>query len=273
MLTIDTAFEKASALDVDQNNSDVYASTEASASLTAIDNTSEIPSTHSVTAVSNRASAYFFCGSQVLHICKKCRGGDAVYYKCPKVGHYSKVCKGGQQKAPSRTVSVSVFHPTLCAIEQAPDCLSFAVTEAVVGDKQLSVLIDLSSSLSYVHVCTVKTLLLSTHKSSLKVAMAVDSLQGTISRHCFVELTLQGVVYKNVCLGVMKNLCCDILLGQDLQRKHRRVTFECDGTRPEPVVSSLPPQTCAVAAAKPECPSLFDNLRPDCRPAYPFPSL
>ena len=41
--------------------------------------------------------------------------------------------------------------------------------------------------------------------------------------------------------------------------------IEYDGTRPE-LVSSLPPQTCAVAAAKPECPPLFDNLMPDCRP-------
>jgi len=42
--------------------------------------------------------------------------------------------------------------------------------------------------------------------------------------------------------------------------------FGYDGTRPELVVSSLPLQTCAVAAAKPECPSLFDNLMPDCQP-------
>jgi len=96
--------------------------------------------------------------------------------------------------------------------------------------------------------------------------MAVDTLQGTINRHCFVELTLKGVVYKNVHLGVAKDLCCDILLGQDFQRQNRRVIFEYDGTRPELDVSSLPLQTCAVAAAKPECPFLFDNLKPDCRP-------
>ena len=117
---------------------------------------------------------------------------------------------------------------------------------------------------NYVNDCTVKTLCLSTHKSSLKVSMAVDSLQGSF-RHCCVELTLQGVVYKNVYLGVMKDLCCDILLGQDFQRQNRRVIFEYDGTRPELVVSSLPPQTCAVAAAKPEC--------PPCRSASPMVSL
>ena len=127
-------------------------------------------------------------------------------------------------------------------------------------------LIDPGSSLSYVNESTAKTLCLSTHKSSLKVSMAVDTLQGTINRHCFVELTLKGVVYKNVHLGVAKDLCCDILLGQDFQRQNRRVIFEYDGTRPELDVSSLPLQTCAVAAAKPECPFLFDNLKPDCRP-------
>ena len=93
--------------------------------------------------------------------------------------------------------------------------------------------------------------------------MAVDSLQGSVSRHCFVELTLQGERH----LGVMKDLCCDILLGQDFQRQHRRVIFEYGGARLE-LVSSLPPQTCAVAAAKPDCPPLFYNLMPDCRPVF-----
>ena len=140
MLTINTAFEKARALDVAQKNSDSYASTKASASITASDNISEIPSTHSVSAVSNRAFTCFFCGSQVRHDRKKCPARDAVCYKCQKVGHYAKVCKGAQQKVPSGAVSASVFHPALCAIQQAQECLSFAVTEAVVGDKQLSVL-------------------------------------------------------------------------------------------------------------------------------------
>jgi len=54
----------------------------------------------------------------------------------------------------------------------------------------------------------------------------------------------------------MKNLCCDILFGQGFQQ-HRRVVFEYDGARSELVVFSLPPQTCAVGPAKPECPSLF----------------
>jgi len=184
---IDTAFEKARALDVAQKTSDACASTEASASLTAIGNTSEIPWTHSVSAVSHRASTCFFCGSQVRHNRKKCPARDAVCYKCQKGGHYSKVCKRDQQKAPSRTVSASVFQPIVCAIQQVPDCLSFAVTEAVVGDIKLSVLTDPGSLLSYVNEGTAKTLCLSTHKSStLKLSMAVDSPQGTISRHCFV---------------------------------------------------------------------------------------
>jgi len=68
--------------------------------------------------------------------------------------------------------------------------------EALVSNKQLSVLIDLVSSLSYVIERTAKTLCLSIHKSSLKVSVAVYSLQGTISRHCIVELTLQGLVCK-----------------------------------------------------------------------------
>jgi len=80
----------------------------------------------------------------------------------------------------------------------------------------------------------------------------------------------KGAVYENVQLKVMRNLCCDVLLEQeDFQRQHRRVVFTYGGTRPELVISSLPPETCAVTAATIECLSLFHDLTPSHLVAVP----
>jgi len=47
--------------------------------------------------------------------------------------------------------------------------------------------------------------------------MAVGSLQESVLGCCIVELTLNGIRYQNVALGVIKNLCSNVLLGQDFQ--------------------------------------------------------
>ena len=83
---------------------------------------------------------------------------------------------------------------------------------------------------------------------------------------CVVELTLNGIRYPNVTMGVMKNLCSDVLLGRDFQRQHERVVFVYDGTKPELEVSSQRKEACAVAAATVECPPLFNCLTSDWRP-------
>ena len=67
-LTIDRAFEKAPSI----KNSEAFVSTEASAWVTASSHNSEILSTHSVSVVSNRAFACFFCGRKIQNNRKKC---------------------------------------------------------------------------------------------------------------------------------------------------------------------------------------------------------
>jgi len=158
----------------------------------------------------------------------------------------------------------------VCSVQGAPECLSFAVTNVILGKRCLSTLIDPGSLLNLVNEDTTKTLHLPIYPSSHNVSMAVGSLKGSVLGHCFTEITLNGAVYENVESKVMRNLCCDVLMGQDFQRQHRRVVFTYDGTRPELAISSLPPENCAVTAATVECPSLFHDLTPSrCPVAVP----
>lgn len=71
--------------------------------------------------------------------------------------------------------------------------------------------------------------------------------------------------YKSVCLGILKNLCSDIILGQDFQKLHRSLQIMYEGTMPD-LVLSKPPVLCGLSAASVECPSLFTNLSSKCKP-------
>ena len=72
--------------------------------------------------------------------------------------------------------------------------------------------------------------------------------------------------YSQVKLGVLKNLCSDILLGGDFQSQHRKVIFEYDSKGSDFIVKNRENNACAVAAAFTKPSTLFDNLHPDCRP-------
>jgi len=129
---------------------------------------------------------------------------------------------------------------------------------------------DPGSSLSYVNE---KTAHLSIRTLTQNVSMTEGSLQESVFGRCVVELTLNGIRYPNVTMGVMKNLCSDVLLGRDFQRQHERVVFVYDGTKPELEVSSQRKEACAVAAATVECPPLFNCLTSDLASCMPDVSL
>jgi len=66
-------------------------------------------------------------------------------------------------------------------------------------------------------------------------------------------------------LGVIKDLCLDVLLGLDFQTKHKNVVFEFRGPG-MPLKIPFYPKYCALAAAKVVEPKLFANLLPGCQP-------
>ena len=75
-------------------------------------------------------------------------------------------------------------------------------------------------------------------------------------------MQINGSDYNDVKLKVLKNLCSDILLGQDFQSQHRRVIFEFNGKKDDFVVSP----TCTLSSASAKAPSLFHNLSKNCKP-------
>ena len=82
---------------------------------------------------------------------------------------------------------------------------------------------------------------------------------------CLLDLTVNGDTYPGIKLGVLKNLCCDVLLGSDFQSCHKRVIFEYNGPKPyfvaEKYVHPCPKTPSFMEPAK-----LLSILLSDCQP-------
>ena len=104
-----------------------------------------------------------------------------------------------------------------------------------------------------------------THPSSQNISMALTTLNTHVLGNCFIDLTLNGLVYITTRLGVLKNLCSDMILGQDFQKKQRSVTIKFDGFKPELIISNLI-SVCVLSEASLGKPSLLEHLLPGCKP-------
>ena len=129
----------------------------------------------------------------------------------------------------------------------------------------LSALIDSGSSDSFMSQTVAEQLNLKIHPSKQDISMALTSLKTHVIGHCFADIDLNQHVYTCTHLGVLKDLCSDIILGHDFQKEHERVTIEFGGSKPELIIPNSAP-VYAVSAATIDEPSLFSNLLPDCKP-------
>ena len=115
-------------------------------------------------------------------------------------------------------------------------CLSYAIATTYLSGHELSTLVDSGSSNSYINEKTTWRLNFFVSPSSQKNVYGSIYTERDIVRQCIVDLTLIGHTYRKVSFGVLKNLCCDVLLGEEFHGQHKRVSFEYDGSRPDMVI-------------------------------------
>ena len=266
-LILETAVQQARSLDLAQKNAEFYSQSRGINSDLAVAATSEpaqqkdpseaFPCTKLETS-SSVSKLCFYCG-RLPHSRNVCPAKNALCYKCHKKGHFANVCKQRVLKSQS----ASVASPSVCAIHKTPDCLSRASLTAVLADTEVSALIDFGSSCSFVNEHTAHLLKLRIVPCRDNVSMASSALKGNVFGCCNVDLRINDCNYFDVKLKVLKNLCCDILLGQDFQAQHKQVVFRYEGNKDDLVVSY---DSCALTAASADVPSLFSNLSPKCKP-------
>ena len=265
-LNLDTAFTQANSLDLAQQHSQAY-DTLKGAQVMAVpthnsdENSSSSDEKDHTASVSKPKKPCYFCGSKLPHLRRNCPARNALCFKCQKRGHFSKCCKSQRSPAAASPSSSQQMR----AIKTAPSCLSYSTIKSFVQGHELSTIIDSGSSMSFINDVTAKTINLPIESCRDEISLASSSTRGQIVGHCVVDLTIQGKKYEQIALGVLKDLCADLLLGGDFQKQHKRVVIHYDGSKPDLVV--LKNQHLSVVAASDVKPAnLFNNLAPECRP-------
>ena len=123
---------------------------------------------------------------------------------------------------------------------------------------------DTSSSESYIDHRLLKGLKLFLEGEPSAITMASTSHSAQVKGAVLVNFKVFNKNYPKFKLGVMEELCADVILGLDFMKLHSEIEFKMDG--PQEAISINRPlnKSCNVMAAKIEPPRIFRSISPDC---------
>ena len=83
-----------------------------------------------------------------------------------------------------------------------------------------------------------------------------------------MDLTVNGRPYKILHMKVMKNLCVDVILGNEFQLMHESIRFKLDGPLPALEIGYHQDDNakCGLTKLNVEPPDLFANIDPNYKP-------
>ena len=278
-LTLDQAYSQATSLDVAQKNSAAYSHPAVHVAAVDLPSTPEDDNSLCPDVLGQKpplannpplATTYsknkcFYCGGASHHR-RKCPAREAMCHTCAIKGHFSSVCMKKKQGNSVGNVATT-YSSSLCALGISaafPSSLSHAAVPIVINGVALTALIDSCSSESFINEQVANRLKLTLSPSTRNISMALTTLKTDIIGCCTADITLNNCTYTNVILSVLKDLCSDVILGHDFQKRHKRVTIELHGPQSDLIVSNSP--SCALAAASVDELSLFANVNPDSKP-------
>ena len=263
-LDLQSAFNQARALGVAQKNSEAYIPEPVAAAVAADDTHQCSPSEQQLLALPSQKKCSF-CGHQA-HIRKLCPARDATCFSCNIKGHFSSVCRAKNRRFGNQSATAALFKPSLCAVSSGcPQSLLHASVQIETKDQFLTALVDSCSSESFISESAVKRLNIKTFLTTCKSSMALTTLESELVGCCTINFSLNNTGYEHVTLGVLKNLCSDVILGYDFQKQHNKLIFPIGGEKPDLVISQEE-QFCALAAAQIEIPSLFSGIPENVKP-------
>jgi hypothetical protein len=252
-LSLDQALVQARCLEIAQRNSESFSTTPytsaAANGTSSTDDVEKMPSTIQIedpisAAVSQKC---YFCG-RLKHSRSSCPAKSATCHTCGKVGHFSNVCKSKSKFKTSATVM------TLATTNMK----NRALIKIKVNETYCSGLIDSGSHESYISEATASTLKLTTIATKPQpISMAASSLTMITTHKVYVNLSINDSMYRDVKLSVLKNLCHDIILGQDFLSLHKTVSINYGGRLENLSICSLMSQLTA---------STLFNLQKDTTP-------
>ncbi|GAB1599994.1 uncharacterized protein LOC115215493, partial [Argonauta hians] len=223
-----------------------------------------ITTTTDLRGKAGKRNACFFCGTVPFHKRSICPAREAICHRCSKYGHFQKMCRS------LPTTNNATIHSASCiSIDSTniPVGLQHAATSVTVQSKTLNTLIDSGASENFICEKVAKSLSMKIFPLLKQISMAKKSCNSQSKGFVVINFTLNlnGESYSSIRLTVVKDLCCDIVLGRDFQSRHLRVTFEYGGQLPELVVKGTGTCLALKAANLPE-PTLFPGISAGCKP-------
>ena len=146
-----------------------------------------------------------------------------MYHTCGIKGHFSSVCMK-KKKGNSVENVATTYSSSLCALGISatfPSSLSHAAVPTVINGVALTALIDSCSSESFINEQVANRLKLTLSPSTRNISMALTTLKTDIIGCCTADITLNNSTYTKVKLIVLKDLCSDVILGHDFQKRHK----------------------------------------------------
>jgi len=202
-----------------------------------------------------------FCGGQ-FHPRYSCPARDATCFSCGKPGHFARVC---QSKTRFKSaVSVSSIAKTYFA--SAPSSLKPAAVASLLDNFPVHILVDSGASEIFVDFKICQKLHLAFNGSPNSIGMASSEVSLPTCGTVVATLSFHNHTYPTTTFSVIKNLCSDVIVGQEFLKLHSCVTFVMNGPEQALTIPPLTPQQLSVAAARVDPPRLFEFLLPECTP-------
>ena len=124
---------------------------------------------------------------------------------------------------------------------------------------------DTGSSESYIDHRLLKGLKLSLEGEPSAITMASTSHSAEVKGPVLVNFKVFNNNYPKFKLGIMEELCADVILGIDFMKLHSEIEFKMHSTQ-EGISVNSPLNPFNVMAAKIKPPRIFRSIFPDCVP-------
>ena len=126
-------------------------------------------------------------------------------------------------------------------------------------------MLDSGSIRTFINKAIAQLLNLYIIPKSRTISLANPKHRATIIGEVVVDITLQGTTHKGVVIEVIDNLFIDLIIGKDLMKRYKRVTFEFDGPNEDLIIGAIPDDTIFPAMSV-EPPPLFTHVSPNIKP-------
>jgi len=160
-----------------------------------------------------------------------------------------------------------VFSGTHPVLPSAPQSFESAVIKGSLEDSSVEVLIDSGASENFIDDKIASRLSLPVKTESVSIGMASSEVSEQTIGKVTGALSLPGRLYYDSTFKVLRELCADVIVGQEFLKRRTSVTFVTNVPEKPLTIGTPSPATSAqlsIAAAELDPPQLFAFLLPEC---------